>query len=195
MSLMMIQLTEGLEGGCHPSVWLLFNFWVSNANSLEHFCRGWWKGDASLVTTYLCHTMNLHMRRRAGEDLTSEWCLRKRHTHIRFSSSPFSPNSSLSLKTCFEYILFFPLRTTWMLAANPGKHSPDWEDPGASDEHISMMLGKRNQDFQLLSHLSKRKISSDYFYNKPVSPNGASYCSGTEVSRHGQDQQLEEGVK
>lgn len=156
--------------------------------------------DASSVTTYFCHTMNLHMRRRAGEVLASEWWLRKCHTHIKFFPSLLSSQIPLSAprQSLNTNCLFFPselheclLQTLASTCQTERTQVPS----GASDEHISMMLGKWNQDFQLLSHISKRKISSDYLYNKPVSLNGASYCSGTEVSHHEQDHQLEEGVE
>lgn len=135
--LTMILFTEGPEGGCHPSFWLLLSFWVPDPNSLEGFCRGWWKDDASSLTAYLCYTMNRHWRRMAGEALTAEWWLRRHHTYIRFSPSllPLSP-SSLSRKMCFEYKMsFFPLRATWLLAANPGKCSPVWHNPGPIRGH------------------------------------------------------------
>ena len=121
MLLTKMPFTEELEGGCHPSFWLLLSFWVPNPNSLEGFCRGWSKGNASLLKTYLFHTMNL-CRRMAGEALTSKWWLRKWHTHISFFPSllPCS-TSSLSPKMCIEYKMsFFPLRAAWTLAANPG---------------------------------------------------------------------------
>lgn len=176
--LLMVSFPEGLRGGCPPSSWFCFE-------CLEGFHRAWGGqgDDTSSLTIFLCHTIT---------PMREKWLERLQLWVMANCSLHTSPHQTLSQpqNMLWTQDAIFPLWAQGLMATNSSQHWWTLVPPRAPSELVSMMPGRWTQHFLLLNCLNKRKISCDYFHNKPVSINWDSYCSGTEVLPCGQGHQL-----
>lgn len=177
----MVSFPGGLRGGCQPSGWFWFECLIQTA----------WRAFTELGRAGQLLTNNIPLPHHQSPWETSGWS-GSIPDGGKCSITPASPilPVSQSPKTCFGHKMSFflsELRDWWL--QTPASSDGPWCHQGLPVSFVAWCQGSelRSSASQLLN---KRKISCDDFHNKPVSINWDSYCSGTEVSPHGQGHHL-----